>query len=529
VVALVILAITSLGTSTTSSRTETETVTATDGVVQETASGSGNVEAGIDDQVNFETSGALEAVYVKPGESVKKGELLAKLNPSTAELTLEEAEATLAQAEDTLTTAEANETTTDDTADDDVASGTVEYASLDEGTTTTVFGTPPMTSTTVTTATPTISTTATTRQPTSPTKVVTVTVTSPTTTPSGSDRTSSGSTGSSTGRGDSSSSSASGSSSSSSSNSSGTGGSSTGASSTDDAATVESDKVGVATDEEAVKQDVEAVKETKLYAPVTGTIASMASDSIGTEEGSSSSTSTGSTASSTSAASSTPSAVTAGSLGGASSSTTSDSSDDSDGFLEIVNTHTLTMTVAFSESDINEIKVGQAATVSLSALTGTELAGKITAISPVGTEDDDVVSYNATITIDQTTAKVRAGMSATADVVIESQSGVTVPSDAVAGDTVQLVKNGQTTTQDVTVGLTGTDRDVISSGLAAGDELKVTETLPSLGATTSTTSSSSATGSSSGFSGFSGRSGGFGGGASGFGGAGGSFGGGGAP
>jgi macrolide-specific efflux system membrane fusion protein len=190
------------------------------------------------------------------------------------------------------------------------------------------------------------------------------------------------------------------------------------------------------------------------------------------------------------------------------------------------------MTVAFSESDISEIKVGQPATVTISALSGVELAGKVTAISPVGTTSDDVVSYDATITIDQTKAKVMSGMSATANVVIDSQSGVTVPTDAVSGDTVELIKDGKATSTPVTVGLKGTSREIITSGVAAGDELRVTETLPALGASTSTTASSSATGGTSGFGG----AGGFGGGggfagraAGGFGGggfAGGGFGGG---
>ena len=42
------------------------------------------------------------------------------------------------------------------------------------------------------------------------------------------------------------------------------------------------------------------------------------------------------------------------------------------------------MTVAFSESDISKIAVGQPATVSLDALAGVELAAHVTQISTVG-------------------------------------------------------------------------------------------------------------------------------------------------
>jgi len=166
------------------------------------------------------------------------------------------------------------------------------------------------------------------------------------------------------------------------------------------------------------------------------------------------------------------------------------------------------MTVSLSEDDITSVKVGQIATVSITALSGVELAGKVTSISPIGTESDDVVSYDATVTIYQSNSKVLPGMSATASIITGQAQGVTLPTDAVTGNgstgTVQLVKDGKTVSQPVTVGLKGTSRDVITSGLSAGDQVQVTITLPALGtSTTSTTSATSATG------GFGGGAGGF--------------------
>ena len=62
----------------------------------------------------------------------------------------------------------------------------------------------------------------------------------------------------------------------------------------------------------------------------------------------------------------------------------------------------MTMTVAFSESDISKVHVGQPATVTLDALTGVELA-RTSADLDVGTTSSGVVSYDATLTLDQTT------------------------------------------------------------------------------------------------------------------------------
>lgn len=182
----------------------------------------------------------------------------------------------------------------------------------------------------------------------------------------------------------------------------------------------------------------------------------------------------------------------------------------------------MTMTVSFSESDISSVHVGQTATVSIDALSGVELAAKVTAISPVGTSSDGVVSYDATITVTQNNPQVRPGMSATATVITAQAQGVTVPNAAITGSgttgTVDLLKNGKVTPTEVVVGLRGTSRSEIVSGLAAGDELQVTITLPALGTTTSSSTSSS-----SGTLGGTGVTGGRGFGGGGFGGGGGGF------
>jgi macrolide-specific efflux system membrane fusion protein len=186
------------------------------------------------------------------------------------------------------------------------------------------------------------------------------------------------------------------------------------------------------------------------------------------------------------------------------------------------------MTVAFSESDISKVKVGQPATVTLDALAGVQLGAHVTAISTVGTTSSSVVSYNATLTLDQTDSRVKPGMSASASVIVGQAQGVTVPNNAVSGSgsiaTVTVLRNGKKTQQQVAVGLKGNSRTQIVSGLSAGDQLVVTTTLPPL---TSGSSSTSTTGSGT-LGGTGVRPGGFPGGGGGFGGAGGGAGAGGA-
>ena len=181
----------------------------------------------------------------------------------------------------------------------------------------------------------------------------------------------------------------------------------------------------------------EGLANTKLYAPIAGTIVSLASlqpgDSV---TGGSTSSSSASSSSSSSSSASGGTGTTAGSLGGSGSTGSTGSSSSSGGsssFAEIVNTSKMTMTVAFSESDVSNLKVGQSATVTLDALTGVELGAHVTSISTVGTTSSSVVSYDATLTLDQRDSRVKPGMSASASVIVKQAQGVTVPNAAITG------------------------------------------------------------------------------------------------
>lgn len=81
---------------------QTRTVTAARGVVQSTVSGSGNIQPASQLDLGFKTSGAVTQIYVTQGEQVAQGQLLAALNPQSAEVTLEQAKASQQSAEANL-------------------------------------------------------------------------------------------------------------------------------------------------------------------------------------------------------------------------------------------------------------------------------------------------------------------------------------------------------------------------------------------------------------------------------------------
>src|ERR1700761_1028467 len=80
----------------------TRTVTAQRGVVQSTVSGSGDVQAASELDLGFKTSGTVTQIDVTQGQHVAEGQLLATLDPQSAEVTLEQAKASLQSAEAAL-------------------------------------------------------------------------------------------------------------------------------------------------------------------------------------------------------------------------------------------------------------------------------------------------------------------------------------------------------------------------------------------------------------------------------------------
>ena len=82
-------------------------VAAQRGVVQKTVSGSGSLQPAREATVGFSNPGTVSRLYVKEGDHVHKGELLATLDSAAARRGLEQAEAQLASAEAELASATA--------------------------------------------------------------------------------------------------------------------------------------------------------------------------------------------------------------------------------------------------------------------------------------------------------------------------------------------------------------------------------------------------------------------------------------
>jgi multidrug efflux pump subunit AcrA (membrane-fusion protein) len=432
-VAALVVAVVAIGSPSKTQTARERIVTATRGVVQTTVSGSGSLQPSKQLDLSFGASGAVTHVYVKAGDRVVEGQVLARIDPSSAEADLAQAKADLQSAEDTLAKAQSSGSSSTTTAAATTSAVYSYVSATDTTTTTTPTGTTP-TTTTPTTTTPTTTTpapTATTPKQTSTNKGTTPTQTPQQTTAPQSSGGSSGST----------------------------------VSVAAAEAAVESAKLTVTKTEKALAA-------TKLIAPTSGTVAAV-NGAVGDNITAGSSGSSGSSGGSSGGSS--PSV--AGGLGADSSSSSSSSNNQSSssGFITVVKVHRFTMDVSLSESDIGSVKIGQDATVTVNAASGEQFAAHVTAIGvlPSSSGSSSAVSYPVTLLLDQSSRSLKAGMSATADIVTAETSGITIPTQALTGTTVTVVQNGKRSARTVTTGLTGDSTTQIVSGLSAGDQVVV--------------------------------------------------------
>ena len=503
----IVAAILLVGPASSSQATITRTATVAQGVVQSTVSGSGNLQAASQLNLGFKTSGTVTHIYVTQGQQVAQGQLLATLDPQSAEVTLEQAKAALQSAEANLAkeqetdgegsssggssgaSAPASASAASVSDQDDSASATAAPASASAQAVDAAYaGEPPGASTTPgitttpATGTPTTTTTTTTPSATTTPAATTPGATTPSTrtTPTARNAPSTRTAPSVT---------------------STTKATQTEATQSEKAATKEKETISTATREAnlasaraavrsaslTVQSDEQAVQNTKLYAPQSGTVVSL-SGQVG-EVVSASGTTKASSASSSSGASSTGATGTsAASRTGADASSSSGSGastgSGSSSFAVLSDLSSMQLVVALSESEIGKVKAGQIATVTVEALEGRKLAAHVSEVALTPTSSSGAVSYDVTFQLDQMESALKVGMSATAEVVVQQAEGLSVPSSAISAGSVTVERGGKQVRQAVATGLAGDASTIVSSGLKAGE----TVVLPSVSSTSSVTS-----------------------------------------
>src|ERR1700736_3287551 len=98
-IASIVATYTTVGHASSATSQSRRTATVAQGVVQQTVSGSGTLKPAANVGVNFANGGTLRGVLVSVGDKVKAGQLLAEINPSSAQSSLRSAEISLSTAE----------------------------------------------------------------------------------------------------------------------------------------------------------------------------------------------------------------------------------------------------------------------------------------------------------------------------------------------------------------------------------------------------------------------------------------------
>jgi HlyD family secretion protein len=149
------------------------------------------------------------------------------------------------------------------------------------------------------------------------------------------------------------------------------------------------------------------------------------------------------------------------------------------------------VTTAVSDSQVGQVKPGQAVSVSPDGST-TPIAGRVSAIGALAsTASSGTASYPVTISLGNPAQQLFAGATASVAITLNTaNAAVTVPTSAVHGaggfSFVTALVNGKPTLTRVSVGVQGADLTQITKGLKAGDQVVLADlntALPTSGTT----------------------------------------------
>lgn len=132
------------------------------------------------------------------------------------------------------------------------------------------------------------------------------------------------------------------------------------------------------------------------------------------------------------------------------------------------------------ETDIGKVYIGQAARIKVESYKDRTFSGKVTKISPMGVEKDNVTTFEVRVSIDNSKGELKSQMTANAEIVQEEHKGVLmIPESALIYDkdrkaSVEVpdphAKDGKRKV-DVTVGISNGSKTELLSGLKEGDQV----------------------------------------------------------
>ncbi|MDQ2901655.1 MAG: efflux RND transporter periplasmic adaptor subunit [Acidobacteriota bacterium] len=126
------------------------------------------------------------------------------------------------------------------------------------------------------------------------------------------------------------------------------------------------------------------------------------------------------------------------------------------------------------ESDIGKVYLGQPARITVESFKDRKFNGKVTKISPMGTEKDNVTTFEVRVSISNESGKLKALMTANAEIILEERKGViTVPEGAI------LYKKDKTTEVEIpdSASEKGKRRIAVVTGISNGSRTQIVKGL----------------------------------------------------
>jgi HlyD family secretion protein len=132
------------------------------------------------------------------------------------------------------------------------------------------------------------------------------------------------------------------------------------------------------------------------------------------------------------------------------------------------------------EADIAGVYLGQPARIRIESFKDRVFNGRVTRISPLGVEKDNVTTFSVRVSIDNSNGEIKANMTANAEIIsLEHKNALTVPEQAINYDAQRKAfvnvpdphaKDGMRRV-DVTTGISNGSKTEIVAGLKSGDKV----------------------------------------------------------
>jgi len=148
--------------------------------------------------------------------------------------------------------------------------------------------------------------------------------------------------------------------------------------------------------------------------------------------------------------------------------------------MTLGDTHEVYVKGKVDESDIGRVYIGQPARIKVESYKDRTFSGKVTKISPMGVEKDNVTTFEVRVSIDNAKGELKSQMTANAEILLEEHKGILmVPEGALIYDkdrkaSIEIpdptAKDGRKKL-DVTVGISNGSKTELLSGLKEGQQV----------------------------------------------------------